>query len=58
MTDELNGAKTELGRYKNEKAVLQAGIKGKYVNAAISEAARLAGEQSCAGSEMTFEKAV
>lgn len=52
LTKELEETKSELGRFKNEKTVLGMGIKAKYVNAAMSEAARLADK------ETSFEKAV
>jgi hypothetical protein len=52
LTKELEETKTELGRFKNEKAVLAVGIKAKYVNAAMWEAGRLVDK------ETSFEKAV
>ena len=52
LTKELEETKSELGRFKNEKTVLGMGIKAKYVNAAMSEAARLVDKDT------SFEKAV
>lgn len=52
LTQELELARTELGRFKNEKAILGSGIKGKYVDAAICEATKLVSK------DVSFEKAV
>jgi hypothetical protein len=52
LSQELERSKEEIGKYRNEKAAISLGIKGKYVNAAISEAARLVDK------ETSFEKAI
>lgn len=52
LTEELNTAKSELGRFRNEKSALAAGFKGKYLNAVISEASKHVDK------ETTFDKAL
>jgi DNA repair exonuclease SbcCD ATPase subunit len=52
LSQELERSKGEINKYRNEKIVVSLGIKGKYVNAAMSEAARLVDK------ETSFEKAV
>jgi hypothetical protein len=51
LTQELELARNEVGRFKNEKTILGNGIKSKYIAAAICEATKLLSK------EVSFEKA-